>query len=139
KSKQIEARCYLVLAGVALAQSPSPAGGKEAQQSLARATELLKDNNPPALQLWLAQLTAQARVAAGANVSEARKSFDAVLADLGPKPPLAVRLEARCVAAQLQAKSGAPSGANSALPPLQQEAASKGFLLAARRAKETRP
>jgi len=120
---------------VALSPSSSGDGAAEAQRLLARASALTGKNPVPAVQLMIAMQTARTRVAAGGNAVDAHKGLEAAFAEMGAKSGFDVRLEARLVLAELRSKTGDSAGAVSALDGVEKEAASHGFLLAARKAK----
>ncbi|HKT48552.1 MAG TPA: tetratricopeptide repeat protein [Candidatus Acidoferrales bacterium] len=126
-----QTRCQLLLARAALEQGAQT----DAKKALGEAKPLMEKNLMPDLQLMYAALLAEADGVGRA--AEAERDLEAAMASVGGKASFEVQLETRMAAARLQAKAGNKAAATAELESVEKEATAHGFLMLARKAKET--
>jgi serine/threonine protein kinase/tetratricopeptide (TPR) repeat protein/TolB-like protein len=134
RKKMTDAGCEAeaVLTSVLLAQSKV----QEAQAAAARATDLCRQD-AGRISRFEAQFAVAAVQAQGRNFSEAFKILESVHSQASRYGYVGYELEARLRLGQLELKSGRQSAGRAHLTQLQSDALSRGFVLIARKAKQS--
>jgi tetratricopeptide (TPR) repeat protein/TolB-like protein len=127
------AAARVVLANALLAQGR----WSEAQGALRDATTQAGENLRPSTRVGFAIAGARVRAAGGGN-AEARRDLEALLAGAARSRVPALLMQAQLALGELEMSSPEPSAGRERLKRLERDAASRGFLLVARKAAEAR-
>jgi tetratricopeptide (TPR) repeat protein len=127
-----ETLCFTILAR-ALASQGKP---NDAQAAIDKAASLSQKGGDTSARLRVAIESALLRANPGvpADISQAKKTLQAALADATKENLTGLQLEARLAIGEVETKSGDRSAGRADLAALQKDATAKGFLLIARKA-----
>lgn len=127
---------YYILARVLEAEAKTA----DAQAAIEKAAALTQKGSDTSARLRIAIEFALLRANSGSpsDISEAKKSIQAALADATKQNLTGIQLEARLAMGELEMKSGDRANGRAHLAALQKDAATKGFLLIARKSAAAR-
>ena len=127
---------YLILARALAAQGKMA----DAQAAITKASDLTKKGGDTNVRLRIAIESALLRSNSGvsAEISEAKKSIQSALDDATKQNLTGIQLEARLAQGEIEMKSGDRTNGRAHLAAVQKDAATKGFLLIARKSAAAR-
>jgi hypothetical protein len=127
-----ETLCFTILARALASQGKT----NDAQAAIAKASSLSQKGGDTSARLRAAIESAllQANPRVPADISQAKKTLQAALADATRENLTGLQLEARLAIGEVETKSGDRSAGRADLAALQKDATAKGFLLIARKA-----